>query len=401
VRRGRPEREIEAVMTARLGRPCLFFPSGRLALYVALRTWLSPGDRILMSPINDDVIFFMVLAAGLRPVMAPVSPEDGNIAPELVQDRVWSSLAGVLTTNLYGLPDRVHELRSQCDRLGISLIEDAAHAIETEVDGRLVGTFGDAAAFSLSKHLGARCGGILAYSDEADRSDLKRLRDAATTHGDLRDRLSRAGTHTVENGVVALHLVWPARWLRRRLRLIERSASRMPLRAADLHHAVAAGPGLEPFDPWVRVNRHDYRVHPPAAYVERALRRLRDLDVDRARRIEGVGRLRALPVAAPAVRTGDPQPLFRVPLLVEDRGAMIAKLERRILGIGYIYDPPLDDYAGPEFAEPSPAPEVARGWSTRVLPVDPLEAEEILRYAPSSAAGPDSIRARLSRRPRR
>jgi hypothetical protein len=115
--------------------------------------------------------------------------------------------------------------------------------------------------------------------------------------------------------------------------------------------------------------------------VEHALRRLRHLDVDRARRIEGVDRLRALPAAAPAVREGDPQPLFRVPLLMEDRGAMIAKLERRILGIGYIYDPPLDDYAGPEFAEPSHAPEVARRWSRRVLPVDPLDAEAILRSA--------------------
>jgi hypothetical protein len=34
-------------------------------------------------------------------------------------DATWSSLGGVLTTNLYGLPDRVTELRARCDRLGI------------------------------------------------------------------------------------------------------------------------------------------------------------------------------------------------------------------------------------------------------------------------------------------
>jgi DegT/DnrJ/EryC1/StrS aminotransferase family len=61
------------------------------------------------------------------------------------------------TTNLYGLSDRVAELRARCDRLGIPLIEDAAHAIQTEVDGRPIGSFGAAAAFSLSKH--ARAGG--------------------------------------------------------------------------------------------------------------------------------------------------------------------------------------------------------------------------------------------------
>jgi dTDP-4-amino-4,6-dideoxygalactose transaminase len=87
-----------------------------------------------MSPPNDDVILFVVLAAGLRPVMAPVSPADGDIDPAAVSDATRLSLGGVLTTNLSGLPDPVAELAARCD-LGIPLIEDA-HAIQTEVDGR-------------------------------------------------------------------------------------------------------------------------------------------------------------------------------------------------------------------------------------------------------------------------
>lgn len=379
------EREIEAVMSARLGRPCLFAPSGRVALYVALRAWLEPGNRILMSPANDDVIFFTVLAAGLRPVMAPLSPEDGNIDPALVEDDVWPTLAAVLTTNLYGLPDRVQDLRSRCSRLGIPLIEDAAHAIETAVEGRPIGTFGDGAVFSLSKHVGAHGGGVLAFGDEAERPGLERLRDAGIAPARPRDRVTRAGMRAIEELVIGLHLVWPARWLRRRLGLVERAGYRMPLRAAELRAAAAAGPGLGPFDEWVRVDRHDYRLHPSAGQLERALRRLRDLDADRARRIDGVARLRALAAAAPAVRSGDPQPLFRVPLLVDDRPETIAKLERHVLSTGYIYDPPLDDYAGAEFAAASPAPEVARSWCSRVVPVDPLEADAVLRCIPGEA----------------
>jgi hypothetical protein len=71
--------------------------------------------------------------------------------------------------------------------------------------------------------------------------------------------------------------------------------------------------------------------------------------------------------------------LFRVPLLIADRAEMIARLERRVVGIGYIYDPPLDDYAGDEFVEPSAAPEIARRWAGRVFPADPLEAERVMR----------------------
>jgi hypothetical protein len=40
------EEAVASVLEERTGRHCLFVPSGRLAL----RTWLSPGDRILMSP---------------------------------------------------------------------------------------------------------------------------------------------------------------------------------------------------------------------------------------------------------------------------------------------------------------------------------------------------------------
>jgi dTDP-4-amino-4,6-dideoxygalactose transaminase len=393
-RRQRLEREIEALIAARLDRPCLFLPSGRLALYVALRAWLRPGDRILMSPLNDDVIFFTVLAAGLRPVLAPVSPDDGNIEPGLVPAHAWASAGGVLTTNLYGFPDRVWELRSECDRLGIPLIEDAAHAIETEVDGRPIGTFGDAAAFSLSKHVGAACGGILAFGDESDRAELEHLRDRAAAPGGLRDGVMRAGAYGAESLVIALRAVWPVRWIRRTLSLHERRGYRMPLRPDELHRALAAGPGLERFESWIRVDRPQYRLPASAFLLRGVLRRLRRLEADRARRIEGVARLRALPNVAPAVRQGDPQPLFRVPLLVPDRDYALARLERQVLGTGYIYDPPLDDYAGPDLAEPSPAPDVARRWARAVLPVDPLEADKVMRWMRPSAI---SATGRLSK----
>src|SRR2546427_8287245 len=98
------EHDIEAALSARMRRECLFTPSGRLAVHVAFCALLSPSDRILMSPLEDDTVFFGALAAGLRPVMAPVSMNDGNIDPDGVPEATWSSLDAVLTMNMYGLP---------------------------------------------------------------------------------------------------------------------------------------------------------------------------------------------------------------------------------------------------------------------------------------------------------
>ena len=94
--------------------------------------------------------------------------------------------------------------------------------------------------------------------------------------------------------------------------------------------------------------------------------------------MRGVERLRGLGVVAPGASTGGPLPLFRVPLLLENRDAVRSVLMRREISTAYLYDPPLDDYAGAEFAEPSSAPAVARWWSRHVLPVDPLDAERVL-----------------------
>ena len=65
--------------------------------------------------------------------------------------------------------------------------------------------------------------------------------------------------------------------------------------------------------------------------------------------------------------------LLRVPLFVQDRERVIARLEQRGLRTEYVYDPPLDLYA-PGLAQRLPSPPTARIWSRDVLPVNPLLA---------------------------
>jgi len=132
-------RAIEDFFRRRYGREALYLPSGRVALYLAFREWLRPGDRVLMSPINDDVVFFVVLAAGLVPVLGPVDPDTGNLDPTAIEDSTWTRLRAVLTTNLYGIPDRMDLLEAQCRRHDLVLVEDAAHAIDSRCDGRRIG----------------------------------------------------------------------------------------------------------------------------------------------------------------------------------------------------------------------------------------------------------------------
>src|SRR5690606_289849 len=150
--------------------------------------------------------------------------------------------------------------------------------------------------------------------------------------------------------------VRPALALSRMLGLeAEREGYRIAPRRAELETALAHAPDLPPFDSWVRADLHHYRNRNGALARWYQTRRLRGLPRERDRRIAGAQLLAELPSAAEGARRHADQPLFRVPLLVEDRDAAIATLERHGVATGYLYDPPYDDYL-PGLVEPSPAP---------------------------------------------
>jgi DegT/DnrJ/EryC1/StrS aminotransferase family protein len=372
------EAEIEAILEARTGRACAFMPSGRFALHLAFRLLLSPGDRILMSPLEDDTVFFGALAAGLRPVMAPVSTADGNLRLDAVEPSTWSSLDAVLTANIYGLPDRVADLRQRCDEFQIPLIEDAAHALETEVDGRPIGTFGAASVFSLSKHLPGR-GGVLSLATPDDVAAASPLRTALLAEKPARRRAADTAKSGVRGVLEAVRLMAAVQRARRSIRRRGLGEWRVPLRASRLRGAVSANNGLEPFDEWMNTAYPDYRMGQRSSGVRRTLAALRDVERDRRERLAGVVRLRELDAVAPGAQAGPPQPLLRVPLLIENRDSVANALHQRGINVYFVYDPPLDEYAGPEFVEPSSAPGAASWWSRHVLPVDPHDAREVVK----------------------
>ncbi|WP_369177506.1 DegT/DnrJ/EryC1/StrS family aminotransferase [Streptomyces mutabilis] len=388
-----PRKRLEETMRARFGRECVYVPSCRFGLYAALRHWCPPGGRVLMSPVNDDVIFFVVLAAGLRPVQAPLNPSDASIDIDAVPEDVWGSLSAVLTTNLYGNPDPAPGLRARCDALGIPLFEDAAHAIGSEVGGRPVGAWGDASVFSLSKHVGAKAGGILAIADPGLREALEKACDDLLLPRRTTAELAYAVRPYAEAAVRGLRLRRAAWATMRLLGLMEREEIRMPLRPDELARAVASAPDLDAHDPWVRVDMHDYRLRAGRFRLGRIGRRLDRLDDVLAACRSGTELLLSTSWGQPA--GGQPgasvQPLFRVPLLVADRDAAARALARHGIVVGYLYDPPLDDYAGAAFTDPSPSPEGARWFARHALPVDPLRARSVIAALEESGVGPAEV----------
>jgi hypothetical protein len=382
--------DIEELFRRRYDREAIYLPSGRLALYLAFREWLRPGTRVLMSPVTDDVVLFIVLAAGLVPVIGPLDPSTGNLDPSGVEERTWAALGAVLTTNLYGIPDQMEELERRCQRHGLLLVEDACHALDSRLEGRRVGTFGPVAAFSMSKHL-EQAGGVLLFAEARRRDGLeRRLREELRERTLLQAFAGWARDSVVgENDRVRRLLRSLRGWLspQRPERI---GGDRMPCDARKLERAIRAGGGLDRLDRWTRVDHHDYRATPTVRATTATLAELRAFEQNRQRRLTGTARLLSLGLTPRSLPISFDQALFRVPLFVEQRETVRARLARAGMDIHYVYDPPLDAYAPPELCERIPSPPGAERWSRNVLPVNPLRAEELLAIAESM---PDLLRA--------
>ncbi|HYT01220.1 MAG TPA: DegT/DnrJ/EryC1/StrS family aminotransferase [Thermoplasmata archaeon] len=367
-------RAIEDFFRRRYGREALFVPSGRLALYLAFGEWLRPGDRLLMSPVNDDVVFFTVLAAGLEPVLGPVNPRTGNLDPTAIDDSTWAGLKGVMTTNLYGTPDRMDVLQEKAREHGLILLEDACHALDTSFNGRRIGTFGTAAAYSLSKHLHI-AGGVLSFSDPTRRPVLAQRALSQLRSGLFSaSGISKFAALLETTGIRDRTPPWLARLGHRVAPRGQRgSGHRMRFAAADVARALREGGGLDAFDRWVRQDNPAYRTWPLRASLREARKRLESFEENRRARLEGARALLDLGYTPADMAIPRDAALLRVPLFVQDRERVIARLEQRGLRTEYVYDPPLDLYA-PGLAQRLPSPPTARIWSRDVLPVNPLLA---------------------------
>lgn len=371
---------IEAFFRRRFGRDALYLPSARLGLYLVFREWLRPGDRLLMSPVNCDVVLFTVLAAGLVPVLGPVDRRTGNLDPGAVDDATWETLDAVLTTNLYGVPDRMDVLQERCRRHGLLLVEDACHAFDSRFEGRRIGAFGDAAVFSLSKQVGGV--GALVSVAEPRRRDALARRAARELRYRSRPRAAAERIRALMSSVGASTRA--RRWLaRQRDRLLRREGQRCGERLRydpfEVSRARDEGGGLERFERWLQVDHPGYRTWPLRSSLRATLERLERFEADRGAWLAGASKLVETGYTLPGFRIPADSTLLRVPLFVRERERVRGSLGRRGLQIGYIYDPPLDLYA-PSLTQALPSPSAARIWSRDVLPVDPLCAERFIAH---------------------
>lgn len=143
--------------------------SGTAAVHAAIAAINpEPGDEIITSPITDMGAIAPILYQGAIPVFADVDPETYNISAETIEPRLSQRTRAIIVTHLFGNPCDMHAIMNFAEKYNLPVIEDCAQAFLSRDDGRLVGTFGKVASFSLQqgKHITTGEGGLVVTNDD-------------------------------------------------------------------------------------------------------------------------------------------------------------------------------------------------------------------------------------------
>ncbi|MEU2228673.1 DegT/DnrJ/EryC1/StrS family aminotransferase [Streptomyces sp. NPDC018347] len=156
----------------------IFLNSGTAGLFLALECLdLAEGDEVVLPSLSFLAAANAVVAAGARPVFCDVDPRTLNPTARHIEAALTERTKAVIVLHYGGYPGDIEAIAALCRDRGVPLVEDAACSVDSRVDGRAVGTFGDLAmwSFDAMKVLVTGDGGMLWVRDPERAARARRL----------------------------------------------------------------------------------------------------------------------------------------------------------------------------------------------------------------------------------
>lgn len=190
--------EFEEAFAARVGaRYAVSFSSGTAALHGAVfAADVEPGDEAITTPLTFAATANCVLYQGGKPVLADVCSNTLNLDPERVAAAVTPRTRAVLPVDYAGHPADLDVFLDIAEHHGLTVIEDACHALGAEYRERRVGSIAHMTVFSFHpvKHLTTGEGGMVTTDNSKFAEKLRTFRNHGIS-SNARDRQSKGQWH--------------------------------------------------------------------------------------------------------------------------------------------------------------------------------------------------------------
>lgn len=160
------------------------------ALHISMiASGIGPGDEVITTPMTFCATVNAIIHSGATPILADIDPLTLNINPEMIEAAITPHTRAILPVHFAGRPCEMDAIMTIADKHGLKVIEDCAHAIETEYKGKKAGTIGNFGCFSfyVTKNIVTGEGGMVLARNLKDIERIKIL----ALHGMSKDAWSR------------------------------------------------------------------------------------------------------------------------------------------------------------------------------------------------------------------
>jgi len=202
---------------------------------------VGPGDEVILPSLTFVATANAVRYTGATPVFEEITGEqDLNISLQAIERAITARTRAILVMHYGGYACDMPGIRSLAEKHNLQVIEDAAHAVGSELAGRKLGTWGDIGCFSFfsNKNLTTGEGGMIVTDNDIYAERLQLLRSHGMTtltwdrhkgHASSYDVVDLGYNYRIDEiraalGVVQLEKLGPNNDRRRRLTQVYRDA---------------------------------------------------------------------------------------------------------------------------------------------------------------------------------
>jgi dTDP-4-amino-4,6-dideoxygalactose transaminase len=178
--------QFEGEFAAFVGaRHAIAVTNATAALHLAcLAVGLGPGDEVILPSLTFVATANAVRYTGAMPVFADIESLDWlTVSPTAIEASLTERTRAILVMHYAGFACDMPAILEIADRYHLAVIEDSAHAIGSELDGRRLGTWGDIGCYSFfsNKNMTTGEGGMLVTDEDALAERLRLLRSHGMT----------------------------------------------------------------------------------------------------------------------------------------------------------------------------------------------------------------------------
>ena len=159
--------------------------NGTAALHAACHAaGVGPGDEIITTPLTFAASGNCALYLGAGVAFADIDPDSFLIDPERLEAAITPRTKAIIPVDFTGQPCDMDAINAIAGRHGITVIEDAAHALGAAYKGRPMGSLAAMTTFSFhpAKHVATGEGGMVVTDDEDLAQAMRRFRSHGIVH---------------------------------------------------------------------------------------------------------------------------------------------------------------------------------------------------------------------------